>query len=150
MKTIPKALVRLLAVAALAASAVVVGAPSAQAAIRIFPAMGGTCVGTQVLRCLELRFDDANERFRARAEITDAAGGSNANVEIVNVEAELEYALGDGVPSPEWERLESPFSYCLQGTAVSAAFTARFRWQNTSTGAWGEEVRVGFADFTCT
>ncbi|MDR7275611.1 hypothetical protein [Catenuloplanes atrovinosus] len=149
MNKTPRILVRLLAVTALAASAVVGSASSAQATIHAYPATGGTCVGTQIKRCLELRFDDVNNRFRARAEVTDTAGGHDYNVDMAWVDTDITYQSGDGVRSAEWERLETPLAYCTQGSTVSITFAAGFTWQNASTGAWDGETRVGAASFVC-
>ncbi|GIF73569.1 hypothetical protein [Asanoa siamensis] len=149
MKIIPKTLARSLAVVALAAPAILMGSAQASAAVRIFPADGGTCVGTQVMRCLELRYDDASERFRARAEITDVAGGSDATVDITRVIAAGQLTGESPEPNPTWERLESPFTTCTQGRQVSVGFSADFRWKNNATGAVGSETRYGYAVFTC-
>ena len=143
-------LLRLLAVFALAAPAIVVGGSGAQAAIRAFPADGGTCVGTHVLRCLELRFDDVNERYRVRAEVTDATGGPDATVDVTIV------TLADvSIVGPiEWHndksRMESGFEHCRQGTRVGVDFSAEFWWWNRDNNTVGSEVRRGSATFTCT
>ncbi|MFI6485483.1 hypothetical protein ACIBH1_46775 [Nonomuraea sp. NPDC050663] len=155
MKIIRSRMVRLFAVSALAASFIAVGIQNAHAAIRIFPATGGTCVGTEVLRCLELRYDDANERYRARAEITDVAGGSDAAVEVDlacagPVGGTGDCNVGDPPGEPVKDTLESPFESCRQGDIITVRFSAEFSWRNIGTGATGSERRTGSAHFTCT
>jgi len=150
VKTIPKVLVRLLAVIALAAPAIVIGGSSAQAATRVFPADGGVCVGTQVLRCLELRYDDVNERYRVRAEITDAAGGADASVDVSMVGLANVTIIGTPGWNSDWERMESHFEHCTQGTLVGVDFRAEFWWRNNANATYGNEVRRGSATFTCT
>lgn len=150
MKTIPRILVRLLALVALVTPAVLIGGSSAQAATRIFPATGGTCVGTEVLRCLELRYDDAVERYHARAEITDAAGGADASVDVYLVKAGGRETREDGEDNGVWERLESPRVDCQPGTSMIVHFSASYTWINNGTGAFANEHRYGVATFTCT
>jgi hypothetical protein len=150
VKTIPRTLVRLLGVVALAAPAILVGSSNAHAAIRIFAANPRTCVGTEVLRCLELHYDDVNERYRARAEITDADGGGDFGVNIDNVAAGPKRTSGDVVYNSTWERLESPLVSCTQGDALTVNFTATFSWINNATGLEGTEFRGGVAIFHCT
>jgi hypothetical protein len=61
-----------------------------------------------VLRCLELRYDDANERYYARAEITDPEGGADAAVDVYRVAVRTLEKLQTGEEHDFWERLESP------------------------------------------
>jgi hypothetical protein len=41
------------------------------------------CQGSQVVRCLELRYDAANHRFRAWSSVFDAGGGNNYFVKVI-------------------------------------------------------------------
>jgi hypothetical protein len=43
------------------------------------------CYGTQVRRCATVYWDQAADTFRARAKITDAAGGGSFQVKVTNV-----------------------------------------------------------------
>jgi hypothetical protein len=43
------------------------------------------CHGTAVERCATVSWDRSNDTFRARARITDAAGGGNYEVRVVDV-----------------------------------------------------------------
>jgi hypothetical protein len=41
------------------------------------------CQGSQVVRCLELRYDSANHRFRVWSSVFDAGGGNNYDVKVI-------------------------------------------------------------------
>ncbi|MEV5557163.1 hypothetical protein AB0L44_26195 [Nonomuraea wenchangensis] len=150
MRTISKLLFRLIAIGALAFSAITFGSPNAQAAIRAFPANGGTCVGSQVLRCLELRFDDATEYMVARAEITDPAGGSSVDVKVKQVCIHGVGCSGPTAREGYKAGLSSPTGWCVQGTIMKVDFSASFEWWDVGTGFHGQELRTGQANFTCT
>ncbi|MDR7276506.1 hypothetical protein [Catenuloplanes atrovinosus] len=148
MTLVPRMLARLLAVVAVAATGLVVSASSAQAAIHIYRPPEGTCVGTQVLRCMELHYDDRLHRFRLWVEVTDAAGGTAYDVDIVEARADDGHSWGDNVYSSRWERLVSGYDTC-QGTTETVVISALFFWRNSATNNHDEERRTSSVTVTC-
>jgi hypothetical protein len=47
------------------------------------------CYGTQVKRCATVWWDDTANTYRARAKITDVAGGGDFQVKVVNVKLQV-------------------------------------------------------------
>lgn len=70
-------------VAAALATSIVVTPSSASAADD-----GWLCYGKEVKRCAMVYWDNSNRTFRAKAKITDVAGGGNYSVKVTNVKLE--------------------------------------------------------------
>jgi hypothetical protein len=142
MKAMPKNSFRLLAVGALAVPAIAIASPNAHATIHHYPAIGGTCVGSAVLRCLELRYDDDLRRYRAYAEVTDNV---NDNIDAW-VGIDFVYtnpgSSARGTTTDTKIVVSTPLANCGTGTRV-VEFAARFFWGNHATGATASEVRNG-------
>ncbi|WP_326766511.1 hypothetical protein OG978_19835 [Streptomyces sp. NBC_01591] len=69
-------------VAAALATSIVITPSSASAAD------SWQCYGKQVKRCATVSWDNASKTFRAKAKITDVAGGGNYQVKVTNVKLE--------------------------------------------------------------
>ncbi|MEU5877887.1 hypothetical protein [Spirillospora sp. NPDC047279] len=135
---------RLLAVAALAGPAIMIGSPNAHATIHRYPARDGTCVGgPEILRCLELRYDDVNRRYRAWAWIIDVAGGADARVKIGSVSVS---PPGGSLPNLDWQEVRDDFASSLEpciGRPLLVGFQATYSWRIKATGAEGHQLRSG-------
>jgi hypothetical protein len=112
------------------------------------------CYGTQVRRCATVWWDETADTFRARAKITDVAGGGSFQVKVTNVE--LQRTNGGGYvtlrtarDTDGWHDTEDlagtttidPCNYPRQSYSVVATFS----WRGADSGektwrpnnAWG-------------
>ncbi|GAA2628520.1 hypothetical protein [Streptomyces vastus] len=112
------------------------------------------CYGTQVKRCATVWWDETADTFRARAKITDVAGGGSYQVKVTNVKLLR-------TSSSDWVTVRSAKDYDgwhgtedLAGTSTvnpcsrpreSFSVVATFSWKGASSGektwrpnhAWG-------------
>jgi hypothetical protein len=117
---------------------------SAHATVHVIPA-NPECVGSAVLRCLELRYDDEKRRFRAWASVWDNGNDNvDASVDVTAVAVSPGGSDGAVGYQPTADVFSSPLVDCAQGPQA-VGFAATFRWRNNATGATGGETRSGSA-----
>jgi hypothetical protein len=131
---------RLLVAGALAVPAVALAAPNAHATVHVITA-NPECVGQQVLRCLELRYDDVNRRYRAWASIWDNGNlATQYDVDVTAVAVSPGGSSGAVGYQPTVDSHSSPLVGC-SGRPQAVGFAATFRWRNAATGATDSETR---------
>lgn len=102
------------------------------------------CHGTAVVRCATVWWDEAVDTYRARAKVTDAAGGGNYEVRVIDVK--LQRTDGNGgyvtlrtkADGDGWHAVEDlagtttvdPCNYPNQSYSV----VATFYWRGATTG----------------
>lgn len=102
------------------------------------------CHGTAVQRCATVWWDEADDTYRARAKITDAAGGGNYEVRVVNVKLQRTSGSGELVTlrtnadGDGWHATEdlagtTKFDPCIY-PRVSYSVVATFYWRGATTG----------------
>lgn len=102
------------------------------------------CHGTAVKRCATVWWDETSDTYRARAKITDVAGGGNYEVRVINVKLQRTSDSGTLVTlrtktdGDGWHDVEDlagtttvdPCAYPRQSYSV----VATFYWRGASTG----------------
>jgi hypothetical protein len=138
------------AVIAAVVGALVVFVPSSASA-----ASDWWCHGTAVERCATVWWDETADTYRARAKITDAAGGGNYEVRVIDVKLQRTSTSGEWVTlrtaadGDGWHATEDwggtstvdPCNYPRQSYSV----VATFYWRGAASGqetwrpnnAWG-------------
>ncbi|MGW6269192.1 hypothetical protein [Streptomyces sp. NPDC055060] len=111
------------------------------------------CSGTQVKRCATVWWDEANDTYRARAKITDVAGGGSYQVAVTNVklrryDGEKWVTVRTSADSDGWHGTEDAAATTTIDPCVSKQsfdVVATFRWKGTSSGTKTWNPNMGWS-----
>src|SRR5262249_33729975 len=116
----------------MASAGLTMGAPPADAAVIV---LGRKCLGDEVVRCLEIHYDNTNHRYASHGSVTDVAGGNDYVVDLMHLFDSNDTPKDDtGDTSDTEDTAVGPLSKCVSGGPVTYFVELDWRARNKATG----------------